>query len=295
MLFLHVIFALGLRLTEAPRPSTPNAMATRIAGMTATHMASHNKAELESMLEVFARTVDSRATKAELLAAMNHLKSDIASGSVDLDGDIGEQSTLTEDHMVQEAVEKVCHSFREASLAAWVMKPLVETAAMKEGTRNEAKIVEAMPNFLKTCGGAYRCPVGSWTYQWDEAFLCDVKHVRLTGLLESRRCSMLTDSPNALLAATDYYGDVNAFAVEFMTMTSLRTIEASKVLWDKYGCVISLENVGIAESSTKLFRELVPTTSYREQGLHHAATLGLNNVLYVVGTVPAACDRLLDR
>lgn len=77
---------------------------------------------------------------------------------------------------------------------------------------------------------------------------------------------------------------MNFFAVEVKTMPSLRTIKASKVLRDKYGCVISLEHVGIAENSTKLFRELVPTSSYRAQVLHHAATLGLNKVLYVVGT-----------
>lgn len=105
--------------------------------------------------------------------------------------------------MVQKAAEKVFHAFQEASLAAWVMKPLVATAGMKEGTRNESKIFEAMPKFLKTCGGAYRCPAGSATYQWDEAFVCNVKHVRWTGRLERQWCSMLADSPDDLLAATD--------------------------------------------------------------------------------------------
>lgn len=77
-------------MTEAPRHSSRSSMATIIAGMTATRMASHNKAELQSMLEFFARTVGSRATKADLLAAMNHLKSDIASGSVDSHAEIRE-------------------------------------------------------------------------------------------------------------------------------------------------------------------------------------------------------------
>ena len=38
------------------------------------------------------------------------------------------------------------------------------------------------------------------------------------------------------------------------------------------------------EHSKELSREPVPSTLYRAQVFHHAATLGVNSVLYVVGT-----------
>lgn len=67
-------------------------------------------------------------------------------------------------------------------------------------------------------------------------------------------------------------------------MTAVRTIETANAQLEKFGPVVWLEGVGVDEESTVLFKELVPTTAYRAQVLHHAATLGLSYVLFVVGT-----------
>ena len=67
-------------------------------------------------------------------------------------------------------------------------------------------------------------------------------------------------------------------------MAAMQTIEAASLLRDKYRPVIALDNVGKNWRSSKLFRELVPTTEYRAQVLHHCATLEINKVVFVVGT-----------
>lgn len=79
------------------------------------------------------------------------------------------RGSLTEDAVLQEAANIVRNAFREASLTVWVMKPLFSTAVMKEGTRNEDKIVGALPVFMMNSGEAYRCPIGASNYAWDEA------------------------------------------------------------------------------------------------------------------------------
>lgn len=95
---------------------------------------------------------------------------------------------------------------REASLSAWVMKPLLATSGMRERTQNESKIVAAIPTFMNECGSAYCYPIGRSEYGWDESCVCNVRHVRTTGIVESRRCSMFAGSPDALLAAVDEEG-----------------------------------------------------------------------------------------
>ena len=95
---------------------------------------------------------------------------------------------------------------------------------------------------------------------------------------------MLADSPDALMAATDDDDHTTVYAVEIKTMAAVRTIEAASLLREKYGPVIALDNVGTNLRSSELFRELVPNTEYRAQVLHHCATLGINKVVFVVGT-----------
>lgn len=99
---------------------------------------------------------------------------------------------------------------REASLSAWVMKPLVATSGMRDGIRNEAKIVAAIPSSMNECSAAYCFPMGWSEYGWDEPYVCNGRHLRTIGILESRRCGMLADSLDAILAAEDEEGGLTA-------------------------------------------------------------------------------------
>ena len=241
------------------------------------------------MLSNFDRGLELRVPKSELVAAVNQLKADIASNLVETNSGLSDDDSSAEQRS-HAAAQLVCNALREASLEAWVMKPLVAATGMREGTRNENNIVEALLAFLKNCGGAYRCRLGSPNFQWDETFACEVKHVRCTGLLENLRCPMLADSPDALLSAEDGEEDHHFYVVEVKTMTSIRTIDNAKELAGLYGSVFSLENVSVSAQSTELLRTLVPTVQYRIQVLHHAATLAINKVIYVVGTGGSITD-----
>lgn len=57
-----------------------------------------------------------------------------------------------------------------------------------------------------------------------------MKHIRCTGLLQSRRCRIPADSPDIVLAASDEEEDVYVFAVEVKTMVSVRTIQEATAL-----------------------------------------------------------------
>ena len=283
-----VTSALGMRLADKPRPSSRRAAADRLTDMSPSRISSSTKSDLQSILSVFERSLDTRVSKSELVSAVNQLKADIACNSVGLDAD--SSAGENEEEGGEQAAKTVSNAFREASLDAWVMKPLVATAGMKEGTRNEQNIVEALPKFFKDSAGAYRCPIGSSTFSWDASFSCRIMHIRCTGLIESRRCAMLADSPDAVLAMQDEEEELEVCAVEVKTMTSVTTVEAAKDISEMYGPVVALENVGMSDKSTALFRELVPTVPYRSQVLHHAATRGINSVMYVVGTGGSITD-----
>lgn len=66
-------------------------------------------------------------------------------------------------------------------------------------------------------------------------------------------------------------------------MTALTTIQAASKRATKYGKFVVLSNVGTDRRSTELFHCLVPTSPYRAQFLHHAASIGLNAVFSYLG------------
>lgn len=109
-------------------------------------------------------------------------------------------------------------------------------------------------------------------------------HVRSTGLLESKSCRLLADSPDAIAAALNEKGMIQVFAVEIKTMTALTTIQSASFKANIYGELILLSDVGGDLQSTQILHELVPTTQYRSQCLHHAATLCINSVLFMITT-----------
>ena len=106
---------------------------------------------------------------------------------------------------------------------------------------------------------------------------------------------MLADSPDAVLAMQDEEEELEVCAVDFNTMTSVATVEAAKDISENYSPVVVLDNVDVSDKSTAMFRKLVPTVPYQSQFLHHAATLGINSVMYVVGTGSSITDgRILN-
>lgn len=65
-------------------------------------------------------------------------------------------------------------------------------------------------------------------------------------------------------------------------MTAPNTLQAARDLKTKYGKLVVIKDTGGAASATKRFHQLVPSTEYRVQCIHHAAVLGIKHVLFVV-------------
>ena len=147
-----------------------------------------------------------------------------------------EPDIISGDDLTKQGAGCIFQAFWEASLTAWVMKPLIPTIGMKEGSRNEVELVCALPSFFEDHKGAYRRGLCSSTYSWDLQFHLTVKHVLTTGLVESRSCAMLADSPDASMAATDDDDHTTVYAVEIKTMAAVRTIEAASLLRKVWTC-----------------------------------------------------------
>lgn len=74
-------------------------------------------------------------------------------------------------------------------------------------------------------------------------------------------------------------------------MTSLRTMEEAKEITRRYGTLSMLSDIGGNAHSKKLCQKLVLSSAYRTQCLHHAAVLGIKNVLFIVGKGGKASPR----
>ena len=276
---MHV---LGLRKQVLTQPNSRRYLSQQIARYSASKINSLNMTELQRLLGDFERQPDARAPKAQLVAALLQTQSDIRNGTINLEGTTDELRPEAE--LLVEAENVVCEALREASVGAWVMKPLVTTMGMREGSRNEIEILKALREFLLRQEAAYARPFGSSVFVKDSGRRCVIRHMRCVGLVESKSTSNIADSSEAVIAATDEDDTIVVMPVEVKTMTSISTVGAATDLKEKYGAFLCIENVGVDESSNELFQEMVPTTQYRAQVLHHAVTLGVNHVMFVVGT-----------
>ena len=93
---------------------------------------------------------------------------------------------------------------------------------------------------------------------------------------------MLADSPDGLTGPTDDDGNAVCAAVEVKTMASQNTIEKAKRRRDACSLFVSIYDVGNSASSAAHFKELVDTTGYRFQCIHHFVVTSLKRVLYIV-------------
>lgn len=142
-----VLSVLGMRKQTVERPSSRRALAERITGYSQSRINAFTKSELQEMLRSFGRPIELRAPKAQLVTAMLQLKHDITEENVNLEEP--DESTQSEETLLSEAKEDVHRGLLEASVSAWVMKPLVSTMGMREGSRNEIEVIKALPSFLR--------------------------------------------------------------------------------------------------------------------------------------------------
>ena len=227
--------------TPAPRgdgrPSSRTTVAERLVNSSASRISGTTKAELLNCLSVFGPTIDTRVNKPEVVAAVMQRMADNSSRAVSTEGGT-DPDICSAGELAEQAASRVCVAFREASLTAWVMTSLVPTSGMKEGSGNEVEIIRALPKFFSEKKGAYRRGLCSPTYNWDKQYQFNVKQIRPAGLIESTSCTMLADSPDALLSATDGEQLDTAYTVEIKTMIAVRTTETASLFRGKYGALL---------------------------------------------------------
>lgn len=196
-----VLDALEMRKQFTARNSSRQNLAASIGGYSQSRVTSFTKNELQAMLDVFGRRIETGVPKAQLVDAVLQLKQDIIEENVNLEGE--EQGQQSEESILLEATASALKALQEASVAAWVMKPLVTTMGMREGSRNEIEIAKTLPAFFDEQTGAYCKPLVSSSYKFDDVNRLKVLHVRSVGLVESKNCQLLADSPDAIAAECD--------------------------------------------------------------------------------------------
>lgn len=161
------------------------------------------------------------------------------------------------------------------------MRPLVSSNGMKEGAANEDPVLRGLDSFLES--NSARIHERSRDENTTPGCTSFRLHfLRKLGLICQKDNSFLCDSPDGLCSMVRDNEQLMSCAVEIKTMTAIKTISESKRLAAQYGKGVFLQNVGIDEHNTTLFKKLVPTTGHRCQVAHHATVLGVTNVLFVV-------------
>ena len=140
-------------LCSVPQPSQRRDLAERIARYSRSRVNAFTRNDLQKVLQVFGKGVASSPAKAVLLTALFQLQADLHAGTVDLEA--AENVQISVESQLKDSATLLLHTLREASLHAWVMKPLVSTAGMKEGSRNEVEVLRRIPGFLSDQNGAY--------------------------------------------------------------------------------------------------------------------------------------------
>lgn len=106
--------------------------------------------------------------------------------------------------------------------------------------------------------------------------------MRTVSLLCSQSEKLLDDRPDALACISDEKGSMFVSAAEINTMTLIQTIRNAITVREQNGAFIKILGLGRIEKACFLFRCVVTSTDYRVECIHHAATVGVNFLLYTV-------------
>ena len=98
-----------------------------------------------------------------------------------------------------------------------------------------------------------------------------VEYIRSVGLIGSSSSDMMADSSDGVLGYSDNSG-AHVTSIEVKTMTTPNMIRNAKDIRERFASFSILKNICRREGMDKYFRELVLTTAYWFQCIHHAAT-----------------------
>ena len=154
-------------------------------------------------------------------------------------------------------------NIRQELMDVWFRKPLRKTADMKAGNANEVNISAALPRFIETeSHGSMK--------------ILELVELGLVSRAGSEHLSTSVDR----LARMKINSQECFFAVEFKTMTRMRTSNAAAERLSLLG--VGSSRLVDTEFGSDTFKSLVWTLPYRCQLLHHAVVLNTPAVIFVV-------------
>lgn len=159
-------------------------------------------------------------------------------------------------------------------ISAWFLKPFSGTKATRNGKRNESYVLKDLPTFMLAHGSIV------------------LSSVRKVGLLAKGGDPMSTDGCFATsvdgLAFLDQ--DRRVVGIEMKCAQAFDWVSDAELIQKELGSIIRVivdhsTSVFVEQqlsSDVKLFHRVVPKPEYRMQVLHHAFSLGINRILFVV-------------
>ena len=274
-----IISTVGITEREAP-PDVTVSSVDRFMGTTRESLGHMRKDEILSLLAGMNKSERASKRKNELIERVLDIQLQVDNGETVLTPPTRE--SVSEDGREENAIDEVLRALYKASLSAWAMKPLIATAGMKEGTINEVEVLRAIPKFMKDHKVENTESLFSISSREPVFEKYRADYIRCVGLVASKTAPMLADSPDGLLGFYTSTGLYSCAAIEVKTMASPTTIDKAKNLRAEYGPFSKVNGIGLSDGAERHFKKLVFTPEYRLQCLHHAAVLGITQVVFVV-------------
>ncbi|PXF45451.1 hypothetical protein BWQ96_04749 [Gracilariopsis chorda] len=237
------------------------------------------KTELVAGMSRIGHPISSTQRKGEIVEKILLFLKQVQTGEVVLVENEAEE--LTAEEQVIAAKKKLLEVLYKRSLNSWVMKPLVSTVGMKEGSLNEKQVLIELSTFFDSHN------VQEWlsTKMKGDTFKYRADYIRTIGLISSRSYLMISDSPDALMVYLDKQEARHVCAFEIKTMNTVRTTEDTRDVSRTFGSSILISGVGRSVDAGLVLQQLVSSTDYRLECLHHAVCLKANKVCFVVAKV----------
>ena len=116
----------------------------KIKGLANSEMDGLTKNVIHTPLTTMRQRVNLRSSKQLLVEQLQKFRNHLSANRVQLPPDSNQNTPEQPADIMQEVVS----SLRRTSLQTWIMKPLVATRGMKEGTVIEKLVLTALPDFI---------------------------------------------------------------------------------------------------------------------------------------------------
>lgn len=185
---------------------------------------------LRDLLNLSGRKPTGRLRKAILVEQLLKLKEDILSGNALSDEQLAEIHSNHINESVSRDLEKETKmALYLSSLESWVLKPLVTTPGMRDGSANEAHVLNRFKIFVQNNDvtlHTQKLSLENFENEQQSRTKCSfsVEYLRTFGLISKKDNSCFSDSPDGYCCLTDVDGESILAPLEIKSMTSNNSI-----------------------------------------------------------------------